>query len=159
MASELLRQLNAKTGNDLYHLSLPKLPHKHTMLIGIDVCHYGPKSIVGFCSTTNENFSKYYSQTFYQQKGKEIGNEKLEGCFLGALKAYEDYNKAKVQHVIIYRDGVGDGMRAQVNREELRMLLSCLKKHQPLDDAKVTLMVVNKRINQRFFEKTDQHLI
>ena len=36
------------------------------------------------------------------------------------------------------------------------MLLDCLIKYQPLDEAKVTLIVVNKRINQRFFEKTEE---
>lgn len=79
----------------------------------------------------------------------------MEECFLNALKAFEDFNKQKVQHIIIYRDGVGDGMRAQINREELRMLLATLKAYQPLDEAKVTLVVVNKRINQRFFEQTE----
>jgi aubergine-like protein len=47
-------------------------------------------------------------------------------------------------------------MRQQVKAEELRMLHICLKEYQPLDDAKVTLVVVNKRINQRFFEQTEE---
>jgi len=66
--------LNVKAGGDLYHITLPKLPYKHTMLVGIDVCHFGPKSIVGFCATMNSSFSKYYSSTFYQNKNKEVGD-------------------------------------------------------------------------------------
>ena len=65
LASELLKQLSAKAGGDLYHITLPKLKYKHTMLVGMDVCHYGYKSIVGFCATLNSNFSKYYSQIYY----------------------------------------------------------------------------------------------
>jgi len=72
LAAALLRQINAKAGGDLYHLTLPKLPHKHTMLVGIDVCHFGPKSIVGFCATLNADFTQYFSQVWYQTKNKEI---------------------------------------------------------------------------------------
>lgn len=61
LASELLKQMNVKAGGDLYHISLSKPKYKHTMLVGIDVCHYGPKSIVGFCATLNDTYSKYYS--------------------------------------------------------------------------------------------------
>ena len=53
-------------------MTLPQLPYEHTMLVGIDVCHFGPKSIVGFCATLNNKFSKYFSQVYYQMKGKEI---------------------------------------------------------------------------------------
>lgn len=65
LASELLKQLNAKAGGDLYHITLPKMKYKNTMLIGMDVCHYGPKSIVGFCATLNDVYTKYYSQSYY----------------------------------------------------------------------------------------------
>lgn len=65
LAGELLKQINAKQGGDLYHLALAKPLYGHTMLVGIDVCHYGPRSIVGFCATMNKTYSKYYSQAFY----------------------------------------------------------------------------------------------
>lgn len=112
LASELLKQLNAKAGGDLYHITLPKMKYKHTMLIGMDVCHFGPKSIVGFCATLNQTYSKYFSNVYYQKKGKEIGNrEDIEKCYIGAIDAYREYNQANVEHIIIYRDGVGDAMR------------------------------------------------
>jgi len=31
------------------------------MVLGIDVCHAGKKSVVGFCATTNKHQTKYYS--------------------------------------------------------------------------------------------------
>ena len=97
LAGELLKQMNAKQGGDLYHLTFPKMKFKHTMLVGMDVCHYGPKSIVGFCATMNDTFTKYYSQSYYQTKGKEIGNRRdLEACYQEALTEYADYNKANV---------------------------------------------------------------
>jgi len=39
------------------------------MLIGIDVCHSGPNSIVGFSASINREMSQYYSDHFVQKKG------------------------------------------------------------------------------------------
>jgi len=51
VASNVLRQMNIKMGGELYTLQMPKECHKHTMLLGLDVCHKGQKSIVGFCAS------------------------------------------------------------------------------------------------------------
>ena len=129
------------------------------MLVGIDVCHYGPRSIVGFCATLNDTFTKYYSQSYYQKKGKEIGNwNELEACYKEALSEYAAYNQANIEHIIIFRDGVGDAMREQVKHEELRMLKDLLKARFPIQQPKVTLVIVNKRINQRFFQKSGNEI-
>ncbi len=44
-------------------------------------------------------------------------------------------------------------MRNLVMSEELKMLKDLLKDRYPINTPKVTLVIVNKRINQRFFEK------
>ena len=104
--------MNAKAGGDLYHVCCPKMKSKNVMLVGMDVCHFGPKSIVGFCATLNDTYSKYYSKVYYQAKGKEISTlADLAGCYEEALDEYADYNKVAVDHIIIYRDGVGDSQR------------------------------------------------
>lgn len=54
VASNILRQLNSKLGGDLYTMAFPNDIHQHTMLVGIDVCHHGGKSIVGFCASINQ---------------------------------------------------------------------------------------------------------
>ena len=53
VGSNVLRQINSKLGGDLYNIDFPKEISPNTMLIGIDVCHQGQKSIVGFCATIN----------------------------------------------------------------------------------------------------------
>lgn len=69
-ATNILRQVNSKAGGDLYHLRFPQaLDNKRTMLIGIDVCHAGPQSIVGFSASTNQQMSQYYSDYLIQRKG------------------------------------------------------------------------------------------
>ncbi len=63
-ATNILRQINSKTGGDLYYLKFPEsLESKRTMLIGIDVSHAGgPYSIVGFSASINKEMSQYYSE-------------------------------------------------------------------------------------------------
>lgn len=72
-ATNILRQINSKVGGDLYYLKFPQtLESKRTMLIGIDVCHAGPQSIVGFSASTNKSMSQYFSDYIVQRKGQEI---------------------------------------------------------------------------------------
>lgn len=54
--------MNSKLGGDLFNLKFSKEVAPKTMLMGIDVCHSGPSSIVGFCATINKEMSQYYSQ-------------------------------------------------------------------------------------------------
>lgn len=69
-ATNILRQINSKAGGDLYYLQFPeKLNSRRTMLIGIDVCHAGPQSVVGFTASTNKAMSQYYSNYIIQKKG------------------------------------------------------------------------------------------
>lgn len=61
-ATNILKQVNSKAGGDLYYMKFPEaVEKKRTMLIGIDVCHAGPQSIVGFSASVNKEMSQYYS--------------------------------------------------------------------------------------------------
>ena len=72
-ASNVLRQINSKIEGDLFHLKFPEVMNSmKTMLIGIDVCHAGPSSVVGFAASTNKQMSQYYSEYIVQRKGQEI---------------------------------------------------------------------------------------
>jgi len=53
--------MTSKVGGELYTMEFPKGLCKKTMLIGIDVCHSGKQSVVGFCASTNSGMNKYYS--------------------------------------------------------------------------------------------------
>ena len=69
VASNILRQMNSKLGGDLFNLSFGKQVSPNTMLIGIDVCHQGENSIVGFCASINQEMSQYYSHKIVQKRG------------------------------------------------------------------------------------------
>ena len=60
--SNILKQINSKLGGESIRVKWPKImTEKLVMVIGIDVCHSGPNSVVGFCATTNKGYTLYYS--------------------------------------------------------------------------------------------------
>lgn len=65
VASNVLRQMNSKMGGDLFNISFPKELLPLTMIMGIDVCHQGSNSIVGFCASTNKEMSQYHSHKLF----------------------------------------------------------------------------------------------
>lgn len=153
VASNILRQINSKLGGDLFALKFAKELSPLTMLIGIDVCHSGPSSIVGFCASINKARSQYYSERIVQKKGQEIVNKQLKDAIKRALGCFQEKHGDFPQHFIIYRDGVGDGMRKQVLQEEVTQFRQAIietyntAKKKPV----ITVIIVNKRITQRFF--------
>jgi len=94
------------------------------MLVGIDVCHKGKQSTIGFCATYDPYLCKYYAQAAPQpQKGQEIiSSTVLSDYFQRAFASYRDFNGSMPEHIFIYRDGVGDSMRQMVIDEELNQL-------------------------------------
>ena len=58
----IIRQMNAKFGGDLWRMSFGNEISQQTMLVGIDVCHKGKQSTIGFCATYDPNMCKYYAQ-------------------------------------------------------------------------------------------------
>ena len=60
--------MNSKMGGDLFNISFPKELLPKTMIMGVDVCHQGSNSIVGFCASINKEMSQYHSQKLFQKK-------------------------------------------------------------------------------------------
>jgi hypothetical protein len=112
-ATNILRQVNSKIGGDLFEMKFPEsLAKKRTMLIGIDVCHSGPNSIVGFSASTNKEMSQYYSEHIIQKKGQEIVQKNMQEALKKAIQVFASNHKNEFPtNFIIYRDGVGDAMR------------------------------------------------
>jgi len=64
-----MKQMNSKMGGDLYNIKFSDKIKPNTMLMGLDVCHSGRESIVGFCASINDKLSQYYSDKIKQSKG------------------------------------------------------------------------------------------
>lgn len=113
--------MNSKAGGDLYHLKFPEaLNKKRTMLLGIDVCHAGPQSIVGFSASINKEMSQYYSDYLIQRKGQEVVQDNMKESIEQAIRSFaKNHNDEYPTNFIIYRDGVGDAQRNQVLASEI----------------------------------------
>jgi len=58
----ILRQINAKLGGDLWRMKFSEEIPEKTMVFGIDVCHKGRQSVIGFVATYDKYLCKYYTQ-------------------------------------------------------------------------------------------------
>lgn len=122
------------------------------MLVGIDVCHAGMNSVVGFVATTNSHFTSHYSDIILQAKYAEIVKKDLDKCLGKALNDFQQNCGSLPDKIIIFRDGLGEQQRDQCILKEVAQLKeSLLEKYNQINPPKITLVVVNKRINQRMF--------
>lgn len=91
-----------------------------TMLIGIDVCHAGGNSIVGFAASINKEMSQYYSDFLVQKKGQEVIDAQIKEVLKKAMQTFQSNHKnALPTNIIIYRDGVSSAERGQVIDREV----------------------------------------
>jgi aubergine-like protein len=153
VCKNIIRQINTKCGGELW--AIKNMPISKTMVIGIDVYHDtapgGKRSVAGFIATTNERFTKCYSRVIYQsQQGQELV-DKLRKCMVDALRHYFTINKYLPDRIIVYRDGVGDGMLAAVADHEVSQLREAFTQVNPDYAPRLAVVVVKKRIHTRIF--------
>jgi len=151
-------QMNCKLGGQLWRLDIP-LPK--TMVVGIDVCHdtlKGKRSVCGFTASLNEHFTKYYSRVTFQDSKQEV-IDGLKVCMDGALAKYWKLNNALPDRVIVFRDGVGDGMLQALMDHEVPQFYSAFRTINEQYNPRLAVVVVKKRIHTRLFTKQGQDLV
>lgn len=57
--------------------------------------------------------------------------------------------------IFIYRDGVGDGQLEAVKNYEVRQFLNTCSRLDPAYKPKLSVIIVQKRVNTRIFEKVN----
>lgn len=88
-ASNIMKQVNTKTGGESIRVKLPELIKvEKVMVIGIDVCHAGRNSVVGFAATINPDLTKYFSKFIVQKKGQELVKTDLDECMMQAVQSF-----------------------------------------------------------------------
>lgn len=98
--------------------------------------------------------SQYYSDYIVQAKGQEIVKDKMKVLIKRAIEVFKTSQGAKPTNFIIFRDGVGEQMREQVLSSEISQFhaaIADLYDQEKEDIPEITVVVVNKRITQRFF--------
>lgn len=150
ITQKIALQMNCKLGGTLWSV---KFPFKNWMICGIDVYHSkaaGGKAVCGFISSLNDSMTRWYSTCCFHNNDKELGDH-LKVLFIKALNEYQRFKLDYPSHVVVYRDGVGDGQLRACQEIEIRQLQEAIKTLNL--DTKLVFIVVQKRINTRLFLK------
>lgn len=89
IATNIMKQINSKIGGESIRIKFPEFMNTNkVMTIGIDVCHAGKKSVVGFVATTNPSCTSVYSDIIIQPKNQELVVKDLDKCLSSALNCF-----------------------------------------------------------------------
>lgn len=130
-----------------------KIPLKKTMICGIDTHHEtGGKGLTvgGFVASLNPEFTRWFSKPTIQSKSEELVNG-LTASMQSALTKFKVFNKYLPDTIILYRDGVGNGQLNYVKEYEIGQFKNAFKTFEPGYNPKLTFVIVQKRINTKFF--------
>ena len=176
VVQKIALQINCKLGGELWAVHIPS---KTMMVCGMDVYHDPTRkgqSVVGFVASVNASMTRWYSRAKYQSAGQELVDT-VKVCMIECLKKYYEvqfeegkelislivYMKfvnenycLKVNHdypkqIVLFRDGIGDGQLQYALEHEAAQLLSTFQLVVPPIEPKFTMVVVQKKINTRFF--------
>jgi len=133
-----------------------KVKVESLVVFGLDVYHGETQSndrpsIVAMCTSINQYHSKYSSCFRKQTSRKELVVE-FSSMLEETMQQHLKERKAMPDHVIFYRDGVGEGMYDQVKEQELSKLQTVLTKiasGYKKGCPKITLLVAQKRNHLR----------
>ncbi|XP_067557331.1 piwi-like protein 1 isoform X2 [Pseudorca crassidens] len=157
IATKIALQMNCKMGGELWGVDMPL---KLAMIVGIDCYHdtaAGRRSIAGFVASINEGMTRWFSRCVFQDRGQELVDG-LKVCLQAALRAWNSCNEYMPSRIIVYRDGVGDGQLKTLVNYEVPQFLDCLRSVGRGYNPRLTVIVVKKRVNARFFAQSGGRL-
>ena len=159
IASNIVMQMVVKLGQPLWKVQLPYNLNNNgrmTMVVGGDVFHMNSRdSVASIVSTLNKDFTEFYcTNSFQKRRGDDILHavaDQVADC----AKKYGSVNGYPPDLIVFFRDGIGMGSFDKVREVEIQALLHKLEslKSKSGTRPKLAYIVVNKRINDRFFEK------
>ncbi|XP_063807044.1 piwi-like protein 1 isoform X1 [Pseudophryne corroboree] len=150
VCSKIALQINCKLGGELWSVEIPV---DKMMIVGIDCYHdtlSGRRSIAGFVASMNKGMTRWFSRCVIQDQKQEIVDG-LKVCMQASLHAWYKCNGTLPARIVIYRDGVGDGQLKTVVNYEIQQFIDCITSAGKDYSPKLTVIVVKKRINARFF--------
>lgn len=149
IVQKIALQMNCKLGGTLWSV---KFPFKNWMICGIDVYHSAGqatgRAVCGFVASLNDSMTRWFSTSSFHSSDKEISDH-IKPMFIKALNEYRHANLDYPSHVIIYRDGVGDGQLNACREFEMKQL-RLIADEMGLN-IKFVFIVIQKRINTRIF--------
>lgn len=155
VTQKIALQINCKLGGELWGLDIPM---SNLMVVGIDVYHdasRNKRSIAGFVASTNKMCSRWYSKTVLQMPGQEL-IDGLKLCLTSSIRKYHEVNHVFPEKIVVFRDGVGDGDLGYIDHE-VQQLQQCFGNFGGEYTPKLSVVIVQKRINARIFLKNQRN--
>ncbi|XP_052772354.1 piwi-like protein 1 [Mya arenaria] len=150
VVQKIALQINCKLGGELWGVSIPL---KHLMVVGIDIYHDSAakkQSICGFVASMNKNCTRWFSRCKVQPVSQELVDG-LKFCLVSALTKFHETNHFLPEKIVVFRDGVGDGQLNTVADYEVDQLKSTFSHFGEEYCPKMSVVIVQKRINTRIF--------
>ncbi|KAB5566569.1 post-transcriptional gene silencing protein QDE-2 [Coniochaeta sp. 2T2.1] len=152
----------------------PLLKSGKTMIVGYDVTHptnmnirrdkegkvIRPPSMVGLVASIDKYLAQWPSETWSNEGGQEMLDNRLEAAMDHRLTMWAKNNKNQLpDNILIYRDGVSEGQFKTVLDEELPFIrTACQKRYgNAKKQPRITLIVSVKRHHTRFYPTDPSH--
>lgn len=132
-----------------------------TMIVGFDVCHdtrVKGKSVGAMVASLDYNFSKFYSSVSRHSLGEELSNDIATHVSHAVIK-FQEINEFLPPKIIMFRDGVGESNIKYVIEHEVLTIKNRLAQMFPHRTPKLTVIIVSKRIQTRFFLGKGSHYL
>ncbi|KAJ5606324.1 hypothetical protein N7510_009105 [Penicillium lagena] len=136
----------------------PLIASGKTMIMGLDVTHPSmtdPESfpsIAAIVASTDSWLGQWPGEVRIQERRRE-NIQILKNMVISRLEMWQKSNNGQLpKNIIIYRDGVSDGQYTMVLTEELPMVKHAAQSmYKPEEQPNITIVVVGKRHNVRFY--------
>lgn len=126
------------------------------MIVGMDVTHPAPKSMLGTPSIASvvASVDGMYGQwpgSIRCQTSRQESLEALDVMVKERLALWKKTNNKLPERILIYRDGVSEGQYAMVLTDELDQIRKACDFYGAEPAPKITILVVGKRHHTRFY--------
>ncbi|ODM98914.1 Piwi-like protein 1 [Orchesella cincta] len=158
ICTKLVIQMNAKGGGEPWGMGMPdalKIPWCLDMMFITERLETRGDSVAAMTATFSPSVGRCYSKVEKLPSREEVAT-KVADMFDDCIRKYFKKNQTLPDRIMMYRDGVGEGQLRDVYEQELvGIKASIALRYNQKNTAlpKLTYIVVNKRINTRFFAK------
>jgi aubergine-like protein len=131
-----------------------EIPVKNAMICGYDTYHDGARkgeSVGAFVASLNQGLTQYFSRVSYHKNRDEMSTN-VKHHFRHALDAYLKKNGTLPAKVVMFRDGVGEGMLRHVHEIEVGNMREVLAEMAGTTST-LAVVVVTKKMGVKFFLK------
>lgn len=146
--NNIVLQMQAKMGSNLWFVENNLV---NTLVLGADVYHSrNNKSVASLVGQFGKNLKHTYSTVSIQTSRYQEIIASMSTMFLEILEHYQKTEKKLPERILFYRDGVGQSFIEKILEEEVSAIIKTLETKYALNRPKITVVLVTKRISDKF---------